>query len=182
MYIISVQIKETSHCPYFYLLLRGKPRWDIDKRKQSSVVVIFNREWQILSFFLDAFAKLRKANISFVISGLVSPCGIIYSNESNNQMRQFLRFIVCRLNPAQNVSGIPMPKIRSLSTAPSASGLPSELGDSSAVGRGRSDHDQQHCYHHVSTVNQRLMLQLISSWWWARRFPKHVKLYLNDKQ
>jgi hypothetical protein len=25
------------------------------------------------------------------------------------------------------------------------------------------DHDQQHCYHHVPTVNQRLLLQLIGS-------------------
>jgi hypothetical protein len=47
---------------------------------------------------------------------------------------------------------------------------------------GRPDHDQQHCYHHVPTVNQRLLLQLISSWWWARGCPKHVELYLNDKQ
>ena len=34
-------------------------------------------------------------------------------------------------------------------TAVAASGLPSERGDISAVGRGRavrSDHDQQHCY------------------------------------
>jgi hypothetical protein len=23
------------------------------------------------------------------------------------------------------------------------------------------DHDQQHCYHHVPTVNQRLLLQLL---------------------
>ena len=41
-----------------------------------------------------------------------------------------------------------------------------ERGGSSAVGRGRSgrtDHDQQHCYHHVPTVNQRLLLQLIGS-------------------
>jgi hypothetical protein len=38
--------------------------------------------------------------------------------------------------------------------------------DSSAVGRGRAgrpDHDQQHCYHHVPTVNQRLLLQMLSS-------------------
>ena len=36
-----------------------------------------------------------------------------------------------------------------------ASDLPLELGDSSAVGRGRagrSDHDQQHCYHHAPKV------------------------------
>ena len=40
-------------------------------------------------------------------------------------------------------------------TAVAASGLPSELGDSSAVGRGRTglpDHDQQHCYHHATKV------------------------------
>jgi len=27
-----------------------------------------------------------------------------------------------------------------------------ERGGSSAVGRGRAGHDQQHCYHHVPTV------------------------------
>jgi hypothetical protein len=40
-------------------------------------------------------------------------------------------------------------------TAVAASGLPSELGGSSAVGRGladRPDHDQQHCYHHTPTL------------------------------
>ena len=35
-------------------------------------------------------------------------------------------------------------------TAVAASGLPLELGDSSAVGRGRADHDQQHSYHIIS--------------------------------
>jgi len=46
-------------------------------------------------------------------------------------------------------------------TAVAASGLPSELGNSSAVGRGRADHDQQHCYHQAPTVNQKLLLQLL---------------------
>jgi hypothetical protein len=32
-----------------------------------------------------------------------------------------------------------------------------------AVGPDRTDHDQQHCYHHVPTANQRLLLQLIGS-------------------
>ena len=30
--------------------------------------------------------------------------------------------------------------------------LPSECDGSDAVGRGWSDHDRQHCYHHTPTV------------------------------
>jgi hypothetical protein len=55
------------------------------------------------------------------------------------------------------------PSSGATTTAVAAFGLLSELGDSSAVGRGgagRPDHDQQHCYHHAPTVNQRLLLQL----------------------
>ena len=109
----------------------------------------------------------------------------LYSNKSTNQMHRSLTFIACLLNTVQHVSGIFMPIIRSLSTAGAASGLPLERSGNSVVGRGRAsqpDHDQQHCYHHVPTVNQRRPLQLISSWWWAWRCLKHVELYLDDRQ
>jgi hypothetical protein len=67
------------------------------------------------------------------------------------------------------------PSSGATTTAVAASGLPSELGDGSAVGRDRAarpDHDQQHCYHQALTVNQRMLLQLLQLLMMGMRMPE----------
>jgi len=52
------------------------------------------------------YAYISPACLSCINLGFVSPCIIIHSNKSSNQMHQSLRFISRRSNTDQHVSGI----------------------------------------------------------------------------
>jgi hypothetical protein len=53
--------------------------------------------------------------------------------------------------------------------------LPSERGDSSAVGRGRADrpdHDQQHCYHYAPMVKPEAATAVVELLMMGMRTPE----------
>jgi hypothetical protein len=90
-------------------------------------------------------------------------------------MQQFLKFITdvyVQLNMFQ-ASSRPSSRAQQLQEQPLV--LPLECGDSSAVGRGRAGwpyHDQQHCYHHATTVKPEAATAVVELLMMGARMPE----------
>jgi hypothetical protein len=90
-------------------------------------------------------------------------------------MQPFIQFITLILFIALHVSGVLKPIIRSSTTAAAASGLQSNFGSSSAVGRDRAsrpDHEQQHCYHHAPKVKPQAVTVVVELLMMGVRTPE----------
>jgi hypothetical protein len=60
------------------------------------------------------YAYVSPAHFAFIYLEFVSPCIIIYSSKSTNQMHQSLSIIACRLNTATAVDKLLMMGMRML--------------------------------------------------------------------
>jgi hypothetical protein len=110
--------------------LRFRPRGHSDRlwERTGSCYILL---WRHKNSLIWGFASCKKlliyvrrppASLQMVATightivnlGALSPCIIIHSNKSTDQIHQSLRFIARRLDTAQHVSDILMPIIRSL--------------------------------------------------------------------
>jgi hypothetical protein len=117
-----------------------------------------HQNWNWLSLFRDiiaVYAGSQMININRVGCQNTKLIQINQSTRCNNLSSLFLEVYV-QLNMFWSSSRPSSGALQLQQQQPLV--LPLERGGSSAVGRvraGRTDHDQQHCYHHAPTVKTR---------------------------